>query len=182
MRISRAWRGIDAMAKPGGNPQNLKTPTAEEARIKGAAGGKASAKARKKKKTMREMCGELMAMNVVSAKTRSRLGKLGYDPDELTNGAVVLVSMFNQAAAGNVKAAQFIRDTMGEMPAEYMHKEDMKLKKAAFEHQKEKDAGDLSEVEDLDALDAAIYVENTEEETEENAEKDTAAAESDDSV
>ena len=158
------------MAMIGGNPQNLRAPTPEEARIKGAAGGRASGKARKKKKTMREMCLELMQMQVVSNKTRAQLTKLGYDPDELTNGATVLVSMLNQAAAGNVKAAQFLRDTMGEMPAEIMHKDDLKFKKAMFEYQKEKDAGETSEIEDLDALDAAIY---TEADGDENNEKET---------
>lgn len=41
----------------------------------------------------------------------------GVEPEDLTNGMALAMSMFNKAVVdGDVKAAQFVRDTAGEMP------------------------------------------------------------------
>lgn len=49
------------MAKKGGNPQNLKTPSTEQARIIGSMGGKRSAEVKKEKKLMSQIYGEFLA-------------------------------------------------------------------------------------------------------------------------
>lgn len=49
------------MAKKGGNPQNLKSLTTDKAREIGRKGGKASVKARREKKLMSQIYGEILA-------------------------------------------------------------------------------------------------------------------------
>lgn len=70
---------------------------------------------------------------------------------------------------GNVKAAEFLRDTAGQNDAK---NEDRKLKKQQFSHRvdefeyrKEKDAGISQEIEDMDEIEGEIYGNSYEEET-----------------
>ena len=49
------------MAKKGGNPQNLKTPTTEQARIIGAMGGKKSAAVKKERKLLSQIYAGFLA-------------------------------------------------------------------------------------------------------------------------
>lgn len=86
------------------NDQNLRpVRTKEEARKRGANGGRASGEARRKKKTFREM---------VEAALSAR-GTMGE-----TVGDDVVLSMIEACLAGDVKAAAWLRDTRGEKPVE----------------------------------------------------------------
>ena len=53
---------------PRGNKENLKTPSTEEARVRGRKGGKASGKARREKKDMRETFLEILDMPMKAGK------------------------------------------------------------------------------------------------------------------
>lgn len=80
------------------NLQNLRTPTAEEARELGRKGGLASAAARKRRKTLRE---ELLAM--------------------LSDGNTqesITAALLEKAMDGDVKAFEVVRDTVGEKPVD----------------------------------------------------------------
>lgn len=77
--------------------KNLKpVRTTEEARAKGKRGGLASAKARKERKTLKE---ELMLL-LSTGNTQEKIS----------------LALIQEALAGNVKAFETIRDTIGEKP------------------------------------------------------------------
>ncbi len=92
--------------------------TPEEARIFGALGGKASADARRRKKSLKELTQALLEMKphaVIAAKSKQLFPEI--NPEDLTNGMVLAMAMFDKAIKEqDVKAAQFVRDTAGEMP------------------------------------------------------------------
>lgn len=103
---------------PRGNKQTLKVYTSEEARFYGAMGGKASADARRRKKSLKELTQALLEMkphDKIAA--RSKILFPDVDPEDLTNGMILAMAMFDKAIKDqDVKAAQFVRDTAGEMP------------------------------------------------------------------
>lgn len=103
---------------PRGNKQTLKVYTSEEARFYGAMGGKASADARRRKKSLKELTQALLEMKPHELVSRKAMQLFpGVEPEDLTNGMALAMSMFNKAVVdGDVKAAQFVRDTAGEMP------------------------------------------------------------------
>lgn len=103
---------------PRGNKQTLKVYTSEEARFYGALGGKASADARRRKKSLKELTQALLEMKPHELVSRKAMQLFpGVEPEDLTNGMALAMSMFNKAVVdGDVKAAQFVRDTAGEMP------------------------------------------------------------------
>lgn len=89
------------------NEQNLRPSehvfTQEEAKK----GGRASAESRRKRKAMREAFDELLS--------RQYTDKAG----NTTDGVTALVTMvYQKALKGDMKAVQFIRDTVGEMPVQ----------------------------------------------------------------
>lgn len=77
----------------------------EGAREKGRAGGKASAESRKEKKLLRE--GLLFALD------QPAKGKHGQ-----TNREAIIAGLIKRAIAGDVRAFETIRDTIGEKPIE----------------------------------------------------------------
>ena len=101
-----------------GHKQTLKVYTSEEARFYGSMGGKASADARRRKKSLKELTQALLEMkphDKIAA--RSKILFPDVDPEDLTNGMILAMVMFDKAIKDqDVKAAQFVRDTAGEMP------------------------------------------------------------------
>lgn len=93
---------------PRGNVNNLKTPTTEEARSRGRMGGIASGRARKEKKEIQNALQRRLAGVYEIGKDGSPLKLDGYE--------AIAEAMIIQAVNGNVKAATFIRDTIGEKP------------------------------------------------------------------
>ena len=83
------------------NEQNLKKiTTTSEARKKGRAGGKKSGEVRRQKKLLRELLEEALEF-------KTDTGTLSVD---------ITRSLINEALAGNVKAYEVIRDTLGQKP------------------------------------------------------------------
>lgn len=77
---------------------NLRVPTSEEARRNGRKGGKASAKARKERKQLKE---ELLLL-LSEGDTQTK----------------VSLALIQEAMNGNTKAFEVIRDTIGEKPVD----------------------------------------------------------------
>lgn len=107
------------------NLENLKVPTSEEARRNGAAGGRASGEARRRRKAMREVLDELLELPLrkgVIKEIQSLADLAGPNGKiNLLNGKVnvtveqaVLLAQILQAINGNTKAATFLRDTAGQ--------------------------------------------------------------------
>jgi hypothetical protein len=101
-----------------GNKNTLKVYTSEEAHFYGSMGGKASADARRRKKSLKELTQALLEMKpheIIAAKSKQLFPEI--NPEDLTNGMVLAMAMFDKAIKDqDVKAAQFVRDTAGEMP------------------------------------------------------------------
>lgn len=107
------------------NPENLiPVRSKKEARERGRAGGIASGEARRKKRTMKTAAKLLLDMAVANPSVEKKMLEYGIPEDEITNQMAVIVAMVNQATRGNVKAAAFLRDTIGESPVERMHSND----------------------------------------------------------
>ena len=108
------------MAHP--NPQNLRVPTSEQARINGAKGGKASAKAKKERKTLREHLEILMQLPVRT--DGPQLDDLDEDvkariqADGMTYADLINIAMMKEASKGNVRAMEYVRDQLGQKPIE----------------------------------------------------------------
>lgn len=87
------------------NVENLRTPTTEEARIIGKKGGIASGKARREKKTMRQVL-EMM------------LNDIPVDEDnknKLTNQQLATLGLIKGARQGNATNYRTILETLGEL-------------------------------------------------------------------
>lgn len=119
-------------------PQSERSPS--EAREMGRKGGIASGAARRRKKTMKAVGKMLLDMPVTSKELQQKMKLLGVPEGDSTYQMAVMVAMLNQAMKGNVKAAYFCRDTIGESPSDQLRREELKLSKAKFEHEKVMDA------------------------------------------
>lgn len=90
-----------------GRKENLKpVKSVEEAREKGAKGGKRSGEVRRQNKSLRQALRYLL--------------QEGYEKDgkTLDGFEIIATKVFEQALAGNVKAFEVIRDSIGEKPTE----------------------------------------------------------------
>ena len=85
---------------------NLRVPTSDEAREIGKKGGIKSGEARRAKKTMREMLDYLLEKEIKTNK------------GDMTTLEAIMVSMIAKASKGDVRATEFIRDTIGQKPTE----------------------------------------------------------------
>lgn len=84
--------------------KNLKSfNTLDDSKLRKIAskGGKASAKARRKKADLKKAMEIILKSDVASDQARETLEKLGYEP---TNEMLIAFQMFQQAANGNVRA------------------------------------------------------------------------------
>lgn len=87
------------------NNENLRVPTSKQAREYGRRGGLASAKKKAERKTMQEMLKFLLEQELTNK-----------NGEKASTLEVIMTAQIKEAAKGNTKAAQFIRDTIGEAP------------------------------------------------------------------
>lgn len=93
--------------------------TQEEQRQIARAGGKASGEARRKKKELRERCKVLLEMMPNKELIVKSLGKDAELPEGADNYDLMMAKMIQVAMLeGNVKAAEFVRDSAGDKPTE----------------------------------------------------------------
>ena len=96
--------------------------TSEEAKRRGRNGGRASVKARRERKTMRETAEYLLnlpqrsgkVVTVEDLKDNSKITK----NTNLTNQDIIIVAIVNKARKGDPRAAEFLRDLVGEKPTD----------------------------------------------------------------
>lgn len=92
--------------------------TTEEARAKGRRGGKASGRARRAKRDMRETLRELLDMPLKPG-GMTGFGTLeGAEGKNMTVGEAIAMRMIRDAMGGDVRAAEFVRDTSGQRPSQ----------------------------------------------------------------
>lgn len=95
--------------------ENLKPFNKENAAVMGTKGGKASQEARRKNKKLKKCLTMILDLEP-SEEGKQVLHELGIEDSEMTNQMYLAVSIFNKAIQGDVKAAEFIRDTTGRNP------------------------------------------------------------------
>ena len=143
------------------NLKPLSERTKAEQREIQSAGGKASGEARRRKKSMKAAAKLLLNLPADDKHART-LSDLGIDSEDITNQMAVLVAVMKKAQKGDVKAAAFLRDTMGESPAAEIHRADLKQRKEEFAYRQARDAaGDMTELEDMESMEAALYGEDS---------------------
>lgn len=100
------------------NEQNLKhfERGSERAKENGRMGGIASGEARRRKRTMREAAQQILSGGLVFGddNTKAILAALGIEVPTNADGIVLVATL--KAAAGDMEAARFVRDTGGELP------------------------------------------------------------------
>lgn len=100
------------------NTQNLRPPfTPEEALEYGRKGAEASARARRRKRDMRETFRDLLDMPLKEGDLEEVTALAGANRKNVTVGEAIALIMANKAIKGDVRAAEFVRDTSGQRPA-----------------------------------------------------------------
>lgn len=92
----------------------------DEAREISRKGGIASGKARRKKKLMREQMELLLSLPLKNEKVQKKLTEMGIYKKDMDNQMALIASMFAKGLSGDVPAATFIRDTLGEKAVEIL--------------------------------------------------------------
>lgn len=108
------------------NDENLKpftTRTKEQAREAGRKGGIASGKARKQKKQMREAFETILAMSMKAGELTDISDLESFNQIKGTNISVqdaITAVIVNKALKGDIKSAEFVRDSIGQKPDDRM--------------------------------------------------------------
>lgn len=103
------------------NEQNLRKGsdlTADLARELGRKGGLASAESKRRRRLMRESLADLLRSPCPNAELREQLDALGLPSDMQTAILFRQLQKAMSGAPGDTDAAKFVRDTVGERPAE----------------------------------------------------------------
>ena len=109
------------------NEQNLvpiNERTKSEQREIASAGGKASGKARRRKKSMKQKMQLLLSLPAAD-NDQAELSAMGVDPEDMDNEMVLVKALFLAAAEGDTKAFDRIQDVLGRSVA----REELALKK-----------------------------------------------------
>lgn len=97
---------------------NLRVPTPDEARANGRKGGRASGRARRARRDMRETFRELLDMPMRPGGMTSFGTLEGAEGKNMTVGEAIAMRMLCEAMDGDVRAAEFVRDTSGQRPSQ----------------------------------------------------------------
>lgn len=98
------------------NEQNLKTPSAAEARERGKLGGIASGKARREKKAMKDTLEALLTMQLKTGKAADieKIQSLATLSGKNINvQEAIMLAQIKKALKGDTRAAEFVRDASG---------------------------------------------------------------------
>lgn len=98
--------------------------TESEQREIASAGGKASGKARRRKKSMKQKMQLLLSLPAAD-NDQTELATMGVDPEDMDNEMVLVKALFIAAAAGDTRAFDRIQDVLGRSVA----REELALKK-----------------------------------------------------
>lgn len=121
------------------NEKNLKrygkekpAPSSEQAKKAGSKGGKASAAAKAKAKSTRELAKMLDALKV-TGKTKETLEAIGVPVDDQTQQTARLVALQKRAMLGDVAAIKLWLEIIGEAPASAVKIETDDATRTAYE-------------------------------------------------
>ena len=69
-----------------------------------------------KKKELKEQINILLSMSLAKGKARNIVGDIADELEDTSYGNLLSIRMLQEALDGNVKSAEFIRDTAGQKP------------------------------------------------------------------
>lgn len=136
------------------NAENLKRGKAtqfksgEDAAENGKKGGTASGASRRRKRAMRQAAAMLLNTQIpmnergpFMGTVKTLLKTFGYTPDDATYQDALLAGIMLEAMKGDVRAAEFIRDTAGESPALDIRKAELKMRQEELKFKQEQSSG-----------------------------------------
>ena len=115
--------------------------TESEQREIASAGGKASGKARRRKKSMKQKMQLLLSLPAAD-NDQAELSAMGVDPEDMDNEMVLVKALFLAAAEGDTKAFDRIQDVLGRTVA----REELALKKQEAKKRNTPSNGKLEEL------------------------------------
>ena len=115
--------------------------TESEQREIASAGGKASGKARRRKKSMKQKMQLLLSLPAAD-NDQAELSAMGVDPEDMDNEMVLVKALFIAAAAGDTRAFDRIQDVLGRSVA----REELALKKQEAKKRNTPSNGKLEEL------------------------------------
>ena len=148
------------MANPKGNPENLKpVRTTDEAKKRGAAGGRASGAARRKKRDARSAISLLLNM-AVRESLEENMEEMGFQEEDWTNMNAMWARIFTDAMSGDKAAQKMILDYGGFNPEFMLREKESKAKIRAMKEASERRTmyGDNVDGQRGDADDIQIYL------------------------
>lgn len=148
------------MANPKGNPENLKpVRTTDEAKKRGAAGGRASGAARRKKRDARSAISLLLNM-AVRESLEENMEEMGFQEEDWTNMNAMWARIFTDAMSGDKAAQKMILDYGGFNPEFMLREKESKAKIRAMKEESERRTmyGDNVDGQRGDADDVQIYL------------------------
>ena len=136
------------------NAENLKKGKAtqfksgKDAVENGRKAGVASGASRRRKRAMRQAAAMLLNTQIpmnergpFMGTVKTLLKTFGYTPDDATYQDALLAGIMLEAMKGDVRAAEFIRDTAGESPALDIRKAELKMRQEELKFKQEQSSG-----------------------------------------
>lgn len=136
------------------NAENLKKGKAtqfksgKDAVENGRKAGVASGASRRRKRAMRQAAAMLLNAQIpmnergpFMGTVKTLLKTFGYTPDDATYQDALLAGIMLEAMKGDVRAAEFIRDTAGESPALDIRKAELKMRQEELKFKQEQSSG-----------------------------------------
>ena len=136
------------------NAENLKKGKAtqfksgKDAVENGRKAGVASGASRRRKRAMRQAAAMLLNTQIpmnergpFMGTVKTLLKTFGYTPDDATSQDALLAGIMLEAMKGDVRAAEFIRDTAGESPALDIRKAELKMRQEELKFKQEQSSG-----------------------------------------
>ena len=136
------------------NAENLKKGKAtqfksgKDAVAHGRKAGVASGATRRRKRAMRQAAAMLLNTQIpmnergpFMGTVKTLLKTFGYTPDDATYQDALLAGIMLEAMKGDVRAAEFIRDTAGESPALDIRKAELKMRQEELKFKQEQSSG-----------------------------------------
>ena len=93
--------------------------TQEELKAVRSKGGKANAERNRKYRAFRDCMRDILSLEVPDEALKQELEKMGLDPS--FSNAISLSAIRKAATVGDIEAARFTRDTVGEKPTEALN-------------------------------------------------------------
>lgn len=129
------------MAKKGGAPENLDpVRTKEEAKKRGANGGRKSGEARRRKRDAQSAAKLILDLPCTDS-IADNLGKMLVDEKDFTNRVAIFARAYVSAQAGDIRAMDFIIKAAGEYP-------EQKINKKRFDNEIGKQTGSNNAIDD----------------------------------